>query len=947
MAFDAANRLIRLGMATQLASEIARQIGTGAGNPLRLISLGVPYPLADEIARQINAGTGQAQRLMALGVAYPLAIEMAEQILPAGPRLSVALSGPMTPGSTVTLTATITGAETPVTSLASVSLTVGGSAVTLSGTGLVRTGKIPAGAMAGASIVANATAVADGNTISGGATSTVVAIHVAPPVAAGAIPDQTWTVGTAVSLNVSTDFTGTGITYALAPSSSALPAGLSLSAAGVISGTPTAAATGTIVVRGTNGGGYADTGFGFAVAAAASAFGIADDGWTVLSVNPAALVGQTINVTRAGFDATGAATTVVDQVKITGRLRQPYPSQALMTTDKAVLADYIYIGDTIPGVVNSSTRPVPKPLACWDTPDYFGPTGATFTIRLSVLHKFARRGKSVAAVKIIASDGTTTKEVLVSATTFVSYAMSGLGADMFAATFTTADFAQATAITCDAIIYPWVGPAYRLSVDGNIAPNMKNTVLRGYRVPQVYAYVDPVAGTSSGVASLTATAAAAAPFQTILQAATAVREFNNTNHGRNELGGGVIRLVEGTTVLTGNIYFSATASTTSNIIIEAANPSKRASTFLDDNGVNDNGEYVPRRVTFRNLTIRKTVAASNLFRPPDLEDVSYVFDGCVLDMGGFSIASGGSYMIQRIGRVWFINTSHVNGDGGFGTVSGTQKKNLLVIGSSGIGYTGVISAIASKTGQLIMSTLAAVTLGRRQGMVYNCIVSGGHRDAQLVFGGDWLSVAGYGYGVVGTVVESYTVGSRSIRAWADGDGNAVRDFMVMATTMPGQGDVEGTGFNRLYNDTAGLPSIKDMAAFKYCIFPLSACKTDVHAQDGANIGNWPIVMGVGLGYNCAIRGVNVPNSQIGPGSWRWEILPEGYQVGDGAGGILIPQWTNNQTVDVGGSGGGDYRPLSTSPLIRVPAGQTIMAHDMLGKAIPTDGTAFIGALQAA
>ena len=946
MAFDAANRLIRLGMATQLASEIARQIGTGAGDPLRLISLGVPYPLADEIAKQINAGAGQAQRLMALGVAYPLAIEMAEQILPAGPRLSVALSGPMTPGSTVTLTASITGAETPVTSLASVSLTVGGSAVTLSGTGLVRTGKIPAGAMAGASIVAGATAVADGNTISGGATSTVVAIPVAPPVAAGAIPDQTWTVGTAVSLNVSTDFTGTGITYALAPSSSALPAGLSLSAAGVISGTPTAAATGTIVVRGTNGGGYADTGFGFEVAAAASAL-VSLDGWTIETATPASMVGQTIMVQRAGFNASGAAVTVSDPVKITDRLRQPYPNHNSKTTDKVVLGEYIHVGDVVSGMTNMSLKPAANPLTCWLQPDYFGIEGATFTVDLAVLHKFARNGRPVAAVRIIASDGTTTREQLVSTLTFASYSASGLGADVFRATFTSADFAVGAQITIDAIIYPWVGPAYRLSVDGNPAPNMKNTVLRAYRLPQVYAYVDPVAGTSSGVASLTAATAAATPFQTILQAATAVRDFNSTTHGRNELGGGVIRLVEGTTVLTGNIYFSATASTTSNIIIEAANPSKRASTFLDDNGVNDNGEYVPRRVTFRNLTIRKTVAASNLFRAPDLEDVSYVFDGCVLDMGGFSIASGGSYMIQRIGRSWFINTSHVNGDGGFGTVSGTQKKNLLVIGSSGIGYTGVISAIASKTGPLIMSTLAAITLGRRQGMVYNCIVSGGHSDVQLGFGGDWLSVAGYGYGVVGTVVESYTVGSRSVRAWADGDGNAVRDFMVMATTMPGQGDVEGTGFNRLYNDTAGLPSIKDMAAFKYCIFPLSACKTDVHAQDGANIGNWPIVMGVGLGYNCAIRGVNVPNSQIGPGSWRWEILPEGYQVGDGAGGILIPQWTNNQTVDVGGSGGGDYRPLSTSPLIRVPAGQTIMAHDMLGKAIPTDGTAFIGALQAA
>lgn len=93
---------------------------------------------------------------------------------------------------------------------------------------------------------------------------------VAPPapIAAGSIPDQAWTVGTAVNLNAAADFTGTDITYALAPSSSALPAGLSISAAGVISGTPTAPGTGTIVVRGTNAGGPADSAFEFAVTAA-------------------------------------------------------------------------------------------------------------------------------------------------------------------------------------------------------------------------------------------------------------------------------------------------------------------------------------------------------------------------------------------------------------------------------------------------------------------------------------------------------------------------------------------------------------------------------------------------------------------------------------------------------------------------------------------------------
>lgn len=85
----------------------------------------------------------------------------------------------------------------------------------------------------------------------------------AAPIAAGAVSDQTYTAGTAIStLNVAADFTGSGITYSLDPSSAALPAGLSLNAStGAITGTPTEAVSRTIVVRGTNGGGYAVTGF--------------------------------------------------------------------------------------------------------------------------------------------------------------------------------------------------------------------------------------------------------------------------------------------------------------------------------------------------------------------------------------------------------------------------------------------------------------------------------------------------------------------------------------------------------------------------------------------------------------------------------------------------------------------------------------------------------------
>lgn len=92
------------------------------------------------------------------------------------------------------------------------------------------------------------------------------------PVAAGALPDLALTQGVAMTpLDVAADFSSTEpVAYTLAPSSDPPPAGLALSGAGLLSGTPTTPVTGAaIVVRGTNAYGFADTAFSVTVTAAA------------------------------------------------------------------------------------------------------------------------------------------------------------------------------------------------------------------------------------------------------------------------------------------------------------------------------------------------------------------------------------------------------------------------------------------------------------------------------------------------------------------------------------------------------------------------------------------------------------------------------------------------------------------------------------------------------
>lgn len=106
-------------------------------------------------------------------------------------------------------------------------------------------------------------------TVGGSDYSSSASIVFAAPVASGGIADQSYAQDSAIStLDVSSDFTGSGITYALAPSSASLPAGLSLASNGEITGTPTTeAAQVNIVVRGTNSGGFDDTAFGVTITA--------------------------------------------------------------------------------------------------------------------------------------------------------------------------------------------------------------------------------------------------------------------------------------------------------------------------------------------------------------------------------------------------------------------------------------------------------------------------------------------------------------------------------------------------------------------------------------------------------------------------------------------------------------------------------------------------------
>ncbi|MBI1220927.1 MAG: hypothetical protein GC186_20595 [Rhodobacteraceae bacterium] len=700
------------------------------------------------------------------------------------------------------------------------------------------------------------------------------------------------------------------------------------------------------VVTATNGNGSATSSGSSVVAADLSmtpVTAVAANGWQATWPAPPVInpVGapQVLAVTRPGFTATGAATMVTDNVTVMARVRQPYPNQAALTADQVALSDFVYAGDTIPGVANGSTVAYPRPVCCWLTPDLERATGNTFTARLAVAHAHARGGRAVAAVTFIASDGTNTVSQTVSAMSSRQWA-SGLWAPYFECSLDLTGLNPATICTLDAIVYPWVGVAFQASVQGAAYPSINFTVLkflndRSGSYGTAYAYVDAGAGSNAtGAVSATAAVAAAAPFQTVAAAAAAVKTFNTGAFGRAEAAGGVIRLVAGSHA---HANFAAATANTFPLLIEAADPAAKAATIYTDNGVNVSAG-LPAKVKFQNLTLRKVGASvilldngaglANLDRMLVLQNVAF-------DRAG---ASAYAAWVYRTGRCWMLDCS---GDpAGSVAMFNTVTKEINLIGCSlpGQTTTAVYNAVASLFGN---GSDMANTVGMEPAagqMFHHCLMSQSNVSGKAFLANTAIGPAGLA--VVGCVMEATS-------------GNTAPALAISAdsVTQPAQNvsltgcTVVGSRSNWLYQDT-GSTTIAKSGYLRFNVNSYRNTKTDVFASNGALTGNWAASYNVGSRSNAALLGDNAGHSACGVGLW----LGEAAAAGDATGAVAAPlavSWADDQSFAGGGGGLGDYTPAPGNALPLIPAGLAPYPVDQKGRAVSNTGSARAGAIQMA
>jgi len=684
-----------------------------------------------------------------------------------------------------------------------------------------------------------------------------------------------------------------------------------------------------------------------AAAAPSPMISVAADGWQATYPAPPASFSPitapvTLAVTRAGFTTTATATSVVDQLTVMARVRQPFPAQASLTADKVALSDFIYAGDQLPaGVTNLSALSYPRPIACWLTPDLDRATGSTFTARLAVAHAYARGGKPVAAVTFIASDGTNSVQQTVSAMSSRQWG-SGLHAPYFECTMPLATLNQGALCTLDAIIYPWVGAAFQISVSGAAYPTINLTVLKflndrtgGYG--QAYGYVNATTGNNAtAVVSATPATAAALPYLTVAAAAAAIRTFNNTTYTRNNASGGTIRLVAGEHV---HATFQTVTTGEIPLVIEAENSTLKATTIYKDSGITA-ANSTPQKLKFRNLTLKKVGASVTMLdNSATLAtlDRMLVLENVAIDRNGTSTYGAWLY---KTGRCWMVDVSSATTLGAMLDDFAGVCKEIIAIGCSGpFASTNFFNAIACKlTGGLRrVPSGANVELGLGQ-LFSHCHITQ-TTDGNRAMTSSTGTIDARGFALVGCVLEQ-TAGETApnFSFHADTDVQGVENVLCIGTT------VVGSRTNWLYQDT-GTVTVAKRGFVRFSVNRQRNIKTDVFGTNGNLVGNWPAAYNIGCRANATIKGSNDGNSVPGVGRW----LGETAALGDVSGSLATPlavNWSSDQSFDGGAAGNGDYTPGAGSALPLIPTGLAPYPVDMLGRAVPNNGSARIGAIMA-
>lgn len=622
---------------------------------------------------------------------------------------------------------------------------------------------------------------------------------------------------------------------------------------------------------------------------------VAANGWEATMPVPIDLVFVPVALSREGFDATGAAATIHENVTTTRRVRQPFPNQGTLTAATVALSDFVYATDMISGVTNNSIEVSPQPVANWAVVDR-RVVGNSLYLEIVAFHR-----NGVACVEFSASDGTLT----VTSTT-ATPVVSGQTGDqnaviVYAATLDITALADNTNITCNAKVYPRIGAAASVahsaasSVAGGFSPRVwrKNTS-RAAAPPLVY--IAAGGSDTTGYVGTDPVAAAASPCLTLTGAINRARAVLGT--GAGSLDGLRVRFTAGTWSLSAS---PAANTVNAAVVFEAAPGVAKADAIWAVGAAN-----VHTAVTYtqwEDVTIFRA-GVNTLFATSGghctVGDVLFDNNNQTAALGatansGFYFTGGTVVTNWTSGSTFNAGTAEIRmlrGVTGGSANAGLAVEGRLVLGNAIDGVRFVYGT--RPTSGLIIAFNRLMRLG------------GTNAVLQIESSVDTLT----GAAIVQNVWEwTSTTANPTFRPSGDSAPNDTSHVICWHNSFAGF-DIYGRG-NILYNETSGDPRTHKLHSFVGNIHVQLNTKHDVFLGDGTRVGGWSYLYGVGQ------RGEFARYRDAGSGAWKQEYPGAGSVIGTGnTGAGLDPRFTSPAHTTSGpaaGVGGGNYLLESGSP----------------------------------
>lgn len=692
-------------------------------------------------------------------------------------------------------------------------------------------------------------------------------------------------------------------------------------------------------------------------------------------------------VSDPGFDASGNPTTVTRMVLGVAHVRRQYPNgnSKLVSTDGTdltvlvSLSDWIYAGTTLlsasigngfyPSAVasaagrrtNNSVTAYPRPVFGWMNVQQES-AGASKDVEAVAFHRHGMNGRQVACIKFTASDGTHSGATsTVNDTAFSSIQTSGNIAEVYKATVDTSTMTQGGIFTVNAVVYPWLGDTpFDLAANGYAWPtSLPATPLRlladhsgGYG--GAFAYVSPSGNDGTGVVSATAATARANPYATIAAATAALKSWNNTNKGHNDLGGATLRLMDNAgSPQTWDVASSGWGTTTAGLtwFTVEADPAATAAVTFTNSGFAQSGSLIRfHALTMGNGSYVPIGPGSTPASSTSNDRTLVAFDACTFSGSG----NPTWYNLYWYRNCIFTSNTDLNSlsgnyDGIASVIGGSVNNSNHDLGSIQnvnmvIGVSGHIGSGYNSNTTIADGALQRIYYNSQLGMALQN--TSARTLADLVVAQNLFDLDNTNGNVT------------ACNIFADGDLTTITNVIEIHNTVVGD---RGSHF---YNDSAATqvaPSgIQKVGVSTYNIWTNYNIKGDTFTSGQGSVGGWAMMFQVGNHGNVCLFGAVGESSTDAPHNdnadvpylgmaWQADSDFNLQQHGLTKAQImaLFTNWLNEPHASP--AMGGNYQPVHGASYItaKVPLGASILKYDIAGNVRKTDGTGAAGAYEAA